>query len=301
MGFFQYIESFFFLSLGITFILILLLVFHFRSRVNFLELKNDSLTRFCDVITNEIQVLKNMYSVNYNSFYNKSVPEIPDMSRSDKYQEEFEVIDHNEGGNKQSIDCYWESMLFCNNHNPNEMNIEPLVEEIKKENEILDIELSVDEIEELCPSNINQFVSNYIPNHENSVYNKIIVLDEDVLDNTDEMKSEEMKSEEIIEIEEMKSEETIETEKMKSEEIIIETEEKSDEIYIIKSDHEAVTSLIEDPLPLAKELSNMNYQKMNVQALRAYAISIGLCSDSSKYKKTELIKQLLEHDLENKK
>jgi hypothetical protein len=53
--------------------------------------------------------------------------------------------------------------------------------------------------------------------------------------------------------------------------------------------------------PLAKEPANMSYQKMNVQALRAYAISIGLCSDPSKYKKPELIKRLLEHDLENKK
>jgi hypothetical protein len=273
MGFFQYIESFFFLSLGITFILILLLVFHFRSRVNFLELKNDSLTRFCDIITDEIRVLKNMCSTNYNPFYNQTTQEIPIISSSANYNEEsYNEESYNEepkymNGENGSSDCYWNNILFCNN-TPN-----------VSLNDIVFIHQSGmgKEPDELVDLVIEECISDYIPNHEKSVYNKIIVLDEDVLDNVEEIIPE------------------IETK------LEPELEPELEEIHIIKSENEPITS-IEETVPLAKDTQpNTSYQKMNVQALRAYAISIGLCSDSSKYKKAELVKRLLEHDLENKK
>lgn len=293
MGFFQYIESFFFLSLGITFILILLLVFHFRSRVNFLELKNDSLTRFCDIITDEIRVLKNMYSTNYNPFYNQSTQEIPDTS-SDNYNEES----YNEepkyiNGLNGSTDCYWNNMLFCNN-TPN-VSLNDFVFIHQSEMEKADSLPEINELEELDTQVIDQCVPDYVPNHEKSVYNKIIVLDEDVLDNNE--------IEGIIpELEEPELEEPkIEDPKLEDPKL---EEPKLEEIHIIKSEsnNDSTSYPIEENVSLAKEsIVNVSYQKMNVQALRAYAISIGLCSDSSKYKKPELVKRLLEHDLENKK
>ena len=43
MGFFNFIETSFFVSLGITFILILLMVYHFKERLSGLEKKGDTM------------------------------------------------------------------------------------------------------------------------------------------------------------------------------------------------------------------------------------------------------------------
>ena len=54
MGLFNYIDTFFFISLGITFILILLLVFHFKQRIASLEQKNETMF---EIINNMVQEL----------------------------------------------------------------------------------------------------------------------------------------------------------------------------------------------------------------------------------------------------
>ena len=56
MGLFSFIETFFFVSLGITFILILLLVYHFRQRFVALEQKCDTMF---DLINNIVTELNN--------------------------------------------------------------------------------------------------------------------------------------------------------------------------------------------------------------------------------------------------
>ena len=50
MGIFNYIDTFFFISLGITFVLILLLVFHFKQQIVSLEHKNDKINKISNNI-----------------------------------------------------------------------------------------------------------------------------------------------------------------------------------------------------------------------------------------------------------
>ena len=57
MGFFTFIESFFFLSLGITFVLIFLMVFHFKQRVEQLEKKNEIVLEAYNDIVKQINIL----------------------------------------------------------------------------------------------------------------------------------------------------------------------------------------------------------------------------------------------------
>ena len=59
MGIFNYIDTFFFISLGITFILILLLVFHFKQRMSASEQKNDTMFEIINNIVKEITTIKN--------------------------------------------------------------------------------------------------------------------------------------------------------------------------------------------------------------------------------------------------
>jgi hypothetical protein len=60
MGFFNFIETFFFLSLGITFVLILLLVYHFKQRINTLENKCDTVFEIIGNVVQELSVVKQM-------------------------------------------------------------------------------------------------------------------------------------------------------------------------------------------------------------------------------------------------
>jgi len=69
MGIFNYIDTFFFISLGITFILILLLVFHFKQRLANLEQKNDTMFEIINNIVKEITYIKNSTNSSPQSFY----------------------------------------------------------------------------------------------------------------------------------------------------------------------------------------------------------------------------------------
>jgi hypothetical protein len=58
MGLFSYIETFFFISLAITFVLILLLVYHFKQRIITVEQKCDTMFDIINTMVQEIQYLR---------------------------------------------------------------------------------------------------------------------------------------------------------------------------------------------------------------------------------------------------
>ena len=64
MGFFNIIETFFFLSLGITFVLILLLVYHFKQRLSSLENKCDTVFEIISNIVKELNNIKHIQTSN---------------------------------------------------------------------------------------------------------------------------------------------------------------------------------------------------------------------------------------------
>ena len=64
MGFFNFIETFFFFSLAISFILILLLVYHFKQRMTTLEQKSDTMVGIINDIAKELTYIKQV-TTNY--------------------------------------------------------------------------------------------------------------------------------------------------------------------------------------------------------------------------------------------
>jgi hypothetical protein len=64
MGFFNFIETFFFFSLAISFILILLLVYHFKQRMTTLEQKSDTMVGIINDIAKELTYVKQV-TTNY--------------------------------------------------------------------------------------------------------------------------------------------------------------------------------------------------------------------------------------------
>ena len=60
MGFFGFIETFFFISLAITFILIMLLVYHFKQRLTDVESKTDTMFEIMNNLLKEMKTIKTM-------------------------------------------------------------------------------------------------------------------------------------------------------------------------------------------------------------------------------------------------
>jgi len=68
MGFFNILETFFFISLAITFVLIMMLVYHFKGRITVLEQKCDTMF---DIMNN---IVKEMRTIKINSNINQFNP-----------------------------------------------------------------------------------------------------------------------------------------------------------------------------------------------------------------------------------
>lgn len=60
MGVFNFMETFFFISLGITFVLILLLVYHFKQRLGTIEQKGDTMFEIVNTMVREMSFIKSM-------------------------------------------------------------------------------------------------------------------------------------------------------------------------------------------------------------------------------------------------
>ncbi len=79
MGIFNYIETFFFISLGITFVLILLLVYHFKERIANLEEKNNTMFDIVNNIFNELSILKQ--SLIHKQYYEISTMPVSQLNK----------------------------------------------------------------------------------------------------------------------------------------------------------------------------------------------------------------------------
>ena len=92
MGLFNFIETFFFISLGITFILILLLVYHFKQRLSNLEQKNDSMIYIVNNLVKELTTVKQIS----NMMMCSRQPNIPNHSPSSFLYNNFTVKEEDE-------------------------------------------------------------------------------------------------------------------------------------------------------------------------------------------------------------
>lgn len=99
MGFFNFMETFFFISLGITFILILLLIYHFKQRMVCLEQKSDTMFEIINNIVKEISALKQAF-IQKNAAERINIPCMPNIPSI------FSPITQNQPVFSQTMDQY---------------------------------------------------------------------------------------------------------------------------------------------------------------------------------------------------
>ena len=71
---FDFIENFFFISLGITFSLIILLVYHFKERITSMERKGDTMYELITNVVKELQFMKKLNAYYETLFQQSALP-----------------------------------------------------------------------------------------------------------------------------------------------------------------------------------------------------------------------------------
>ena len=285
MGFFNFIETFFFISLGITFVLILLLVYHFKQRICTLEQKGTTMFEIVNGVVKELTNIKRMVIQNSmggismveSNPYSKTNPAIllkPEdlytnteptytenaMSEYDESSDEDEYIDSDEE------DTYVEEEWIEDKREPTNVDT---TENIKIINYNAD---TLESVETMDAPESDVSSEDDIPNEPELIVSEDVEIP--IVIKLDEEEEEEEKEEKEEEEEEEKKEEE-------------EEEEKEEEPI-----EEVVTDEIEQtPVPSIKEKEE-SYKRLNVNQLKAIVVSKGITTDTSKLKKNDLIKLL---------
>ena len=90
MGVFGFIENFFFISLALVFILVLLLVYHFKNRITVAEKKSENMYGLLTAVVKEIKLLRGMFGMG-NEQTSPTIPASLDIEVKSKTDPEVSV------------------------------------------------------------------------------------------------------------------------------------------------------------------------------------------------------------------
>jgi len=255
MGLFSFIETFFFISLGITFVLILLLVYHFKQRITSIEKRSDTMFEIINNIVQELTAIKsqqlmaqripmNVYPsfVSQQSVINKKEEEEEEEEEEESYSDDDETTQNDPCSDEESED-------EVESEEVDSEGVEEQVEEVEP-NALEPIELEEESAEQIKVINVDNLERIDVP--------EVSVNETDVQESDNETPVSEILEEEHIEVQKLEEESLEES----------------------------------DDTPAPQDNSKEIYRKMNLSALKALVITKGLCSDPSKMKKPELLKML---------
>jgi hypothetical protein len=275
-GFIPFIESFFLLSLGITFVLIFLMVFHFKQRIEKLEKKNNNLSDLSNKIVKEITNLHSLYLLqqqNQNQNQNQNIPR-NFLNPKEHISENIRIttsipitVDNNNYSYEE--EPYKKIVVMDTIVNDDIMTIES--DSYGDEDDDDDDLESNDSESIFVLEEVNEFS---IQDTKEEIH-LIKLYNDDIEKRDEEGKRLQDISDGIVE----------KLDKEEEEEIVIKEEKQEETIPVVEKNNIPVSS-------------QMDYRKMNISNLRILAISKGLCSDTSKIKRADLIK-LLESESES--
>lgn len=273
MGVFNFIETFFFISLGITFVLILLLVYHFKQRMSGLEQKCDAMFDIINNIVKELNTLRNSQQSSFCCQPANCLDKSMFNTFQGIYQNEKIIVSDDESedssdvGESGSEDEVVESGL-CN-----------YVEEEEDEEDDEDDEEDEDDIDNIIFDEQEECIRIIdIPGVSCSNSGDIVELDAAEISADTEVDNQDDESDQPNEFDESQQ-----------------NEEENESIPPLLVEKLEADNVETNPIA-KKDLSKEVYKKMTLSELKALVISKGLCSDSSRLKKNELLK-LLDEDI----
>ena len=290
MGFFNFVETFFFLSLAMTFVLIMMLVYHFKDRLTASEQKCDTMFEIMNNMVKEMNIIKQMQHMQTHTQPLSQLQTTPismNFPLSSTYWAENTL--------SESIGEIVEVNHLCNEEDESSDDDESGDDEEDEssdddDDDVSDNESDNDDESLDEPSKIVVSDDEFEPEMEDDK-STIKIVHVDIGDQIDTITdlpvedaglgvSDEYIVDEII----------VEPEVEEIEEVVIDSTESNNaesEIIVKKLDAEVDTSLT---TPLEKTIIQKElYKKMDINALKALVISKGLTTDVKKLKKQELI------------
>lgn len=261
MGLFDFVGTFFFLSLGITFVLILLLVYHFKQRLTEMEQKSDKMFEIVNTIVKEMGNMRRAIS---------QYAQEPQVSMTPQYRSAKEHYSEEHADDDEDSFTEYEEVP------PNTPETHTIVYNIgdasRAMNDFFHISTRTqeDDDEELVVV-------------ENDSQPQVKVVSVDLTYNEDDVNTDD----ELTSLGDFEPDDTPVVEVSPNREEIIHVNKLDEMMPPVEDVEHEVTHAEQHQIP---------YNKMNLTQLRTYAVSRGLLSDSSKMKKAELIKLLESND-----
>jgi hypothetical protein len=276
MTFFSIFESFFFLSLGMSFFLILLMVYYFKKRVDMLDSKYETLADISKTIVKELELIREM--PNSSMFLSPQNIIFP-KSRTT-------TATHDSFGTNYNISSFPTETTFFSSSMSTSNPLEELYKKIVISDDLLESDQETETGRyKIHDTEILNDLDSYISDNDDDE-------DEDEEDHSD--KNDDGMQEHTIEPIELDYFATIHIPSVLPSEIddkVVHVA-KLDEI-----DHTDGSVLTAEPDHVEQDstkITKSTLQKMNVQMLRTIVIRDGICTDPSKFKKLDLINMILE-------
>lgn len=273
MGFFNLLETFFFISLAITFVLIMMLVYHFKGRILILEQKCDTMF---EIMNNMVKEMKNIkYSTEFGT-------------RMDPMM--FQRTAASMGFNPETMLPTNESIFLAKSANLGEDDNSDSESDTDTESESgSEMEFSIENAQSASHSSVIPASMPAGSDLNEKRYNKIVVSDNE---------DAEAEVDSPIKIINIDMNDTVED---ATDDIRIQQYEPAME-EILSGSGESITVNKIDIDFSASESNNeyleksepVDYKKMDVSYLRTMVITRGLASDTKKLKKPDLIRLLEE-------
>ena len=250
------LESVFFVTLGISCILLLMLIYHFKQRLSKLEQNNETMFEILNNIVQELTDMKKYSVINSSTMQNQYNQQKINVNLDDDDDiPELNTI------NDEDISEVIDDKLY-NNENPLEKN--------DSEDESDDESEDESDYESEDESDEDTTIS------ENEVFEQVKTVSVDIDNSLDEINENKETSHEIQE----------EYDNDNLEEVNLNTEE-IDSLKVSKLDE--INNLEENSSNDSDSTNKDVYKKMTVPALKALVIEKGLTTETNKLKKNDLI------------
>ena len=281
MAFFNFIESFFFVSLGITFILILLIVYHFKQRIVTLEQKYDSIFEIINNMIKEIQMLRNML---FNRNTNTLQPTFNPVSQQTSNVENVLIEQKRMLLPESDVDIDDESDSDVDEESDSDVD-EENDSDVDYEIDENDIDVDESDFHKRDPEILHIYDHFQADNDVSDTENvRLLNNDYETIDQFDQEETPIHFDEDIriISMQDLTESATLNTDDI-------------EQIQVEKLDEDNDNSTLETPNDFSintLETTREIYRKMNINTLKALVVTKGLSSDPSKMKKQDLLKLL---------
>ena len=302
MSVFNFLETFFFISLGITFVLILLLVYHFKQRLTSLEQKSDTMFEIINNIVKELGFLKNVTMTMHPSNLTNMAPF---LGNKNTLSSTFEYLVHPPTMNEVQLPT----------DSQNKMTLEEIIE-CDDDNDDDDDDYDGDDDGDDDSDDDSDCSIMYTGEDFDIVYDdidygkdilKIVVSDNEDDDNNENnikivnINTPELNINEVINIKDFENLDKDSQEKLTDLgelEPHIDVQEIPEPVQsgtlenVQETTIDELENQINDKPILGVAHNNEIYRKMNIQDLKSLVVSKGITQDASKMKKNELLKLL---------